>query len=373
MAHRAELIALLEGRIAATSTEECVAQLLDAGVPSGPILDYGQILEHDPHARARGMVEEYDHPVDGRSRVVGFPVKLARTPARLRRHPPVLGEHNEELLGKGTELAPDDEAGGGSVTWTRHAVPGADTYAAHLTLVNPERRNALTLRMYDQLERACREIDADPDIRLTVLRGAGGRAFAAGTDIREFRDFSGEDGVAYERRVGLAVDRLAGMRMPVVAAVEGPAVGAGSALASCCDVVVCTPDAVFGAPIGRTLGNCLAPAMISRLYAGLGRARTLRSLLAARLITAKEAYESGFVADIVAPADLDTCLAELTADIARCAPLTLAALKEADRRVLAASAPGHAEDLYARVYGSRDFAEGVTAFLEKRKPEWEGR
>lgn len=374
MGHRAELIALLEGRLAATSTEECVAQLLDAGVPAGPILDYGQILEHDPHARARGMVEEYDHPVDGRSRVVGFPVKLARTPARLRRHPPVLGEHNEELLGKGMELTPRDDAGGGSVTWTRHAVPGTDTYAAHLTLVNPDRRNALTLSMYDQLERACREIDADPDIRLTVLRGAGGRAFAAGTDIREFRDFtSGEDGVAYERRVGLAVDRLAGMRMPVVAAVEGPAVGAGSALASCCDVVLCTPDAVFGAPIGRTLGNCLAPAMISRLYAGLGRARTLRSLLAARLITAKEAHESGFVADIVEPADLDTRLAELTADIARCAPLTLAALKEADRRVLAASAPGHAEDLYARVYGSRDFAEGVTAFLEKRKPEWEGR
>src|SRR5213596_1179202 len=103
----------------------------------------------------------------------------------------------------------------------------------------------------------------------------------------------------------------------------------------------------------------------------LGRARTLRSLLAARLITAEEAHESGFVADIVDPADLDTRLAELTADIARCAPLTLAALKEADRRVLAASAPGHAEDLYARVYGSRDFAEGVTAFLEKRKPEWE--
>ncbi|WP_306318955.1 MULTISPECIES: enoyl-CoA hydratase [unclassified Streptomyces] len=372
MRHRAELIALLEGRLAATSTEECVTQLLDAGVPSGPILDYGQILDHDPHARARGMVEEYDHPVDGRSRVVGFPVKLARTPARLRRHPPVLGEHNSELLRREDELPSDH--GEGSVTWTRHPVPGTAAHAAHLTLANPDRLGALTLHMYDQLERACQEIDADPGIRLTVIRGAGGRAFAAGTDIREFRDFaSGADGVAYEARVARAVDRLAALRMPVVAAVEGPAVGAGSALASCCDVVLCTPDAVFGAPIGRTLGNCLSPTVMARLYAGLGRARTLRALLAGRLITAAEAYEAGFVAEVVDPADLDARLADLTTEIAGCAPLTLAALKEADRRVLAASAPGHAEDLYARVYGSRDFAEGVAAFLAKRKPDWQGR
>ncbi|MGY0489894.1 enoyl-CoA hydratase [Streptomyces sp. WG-D5] len=374
MRHRAELIALLEGRLAASSTEECVARLLDAGVPAGPILDYGQILDHDPHARARGMVEEYDHPVDGRGRVVGFPVKLARTPARLRRHPPVLGEHNDELLRKEPQVTPADDDGAGSVTWTRRPVPGTTAHAAHLTLANPDRRNALTLRMYDQLERACQEIDADPGIRLTVLRGAGGRAFAAGTDIREFRDFSGgADGVAYESRVARAVDRLAALRMPVVAAVEGPAVGAGSALASVCDIVLCTPDAVFGAPIGRTLGNCLSPAVISRLYAGLGRARTLRALLTARLVTAAEAHEAGFVAEIVEPADLDTRLTDLAADIARCAPLTLAALKEADRRVLAAADPGHAEDLYTQVYGSRDFAEGVTAFLEKRKPVWRGR
>jgi len=100
MEHRAELIALLEGRLAAEGTEECVTRLLDAGVPAGPILDYEQILGADPHAEARGMVQEYDHPVEGRARVLGFPVKLGRTPARVRRHPPLLGEHNEELLGE---------------------------------------------------------------------------------------------------------------------------------------------------------------------------------------------------------------------------------------------------------------------------------
>jgi crotonobetainyl-CoA:carnitine CoA-transferase CaiB-like acyl-CoA transferase len=77
-----------------------VTRLLDAGVPAGPILDYEQILAGDPHAAARGMVEEYEHPVDGRKRVLGFPVKLGGTPARMRRHPPMLGEHNEEILGE---------------------------------------------------------------------------------------------------------------------------------------------------------------------------------------------------------------------------------------------------------------------------------
>ncbi|MFC4494986.1 enoyl-CoA hydratase [Streptomyces ovatisporus] len=267
-----------------------------------------------------------------------------------------------------------DEAGLPSVGWTKQEVPGTGAYAAHLTLSNPSRHNALTMGMYDQLELSCEEIDADPDIRVTVLRGAGGRAFAAGTDIREFRGFTtGADGVAYEKRVERAVERLASVRMPVVGAVQGPAVGAGIALAACCDLVLCTQDAVFGAPIARTLGNCLAPAVIARLYASLGRARTLRALLTAELIGAQQALEAGFVQEVAEHGDFDDRVAATCAGIARGAPLTLAALKEADRRVLAASAPGPADDLYELCYGSRDFHEGVTAFLDKRAPGWQGR
>lgn len=260
-----------------------------------------------------------------------------------------------------------------SVSWSEEKVPGADTSVARLTLSNPRQRNALTLEMYDQLRQACDEIDAASDVRVTVLRGAGGRAFAAGTDIREFRGFTGRDGVEYERRVGSAVERLAALRMPVIAAVEGPAVGGGLALTVSCDIVVCTPDSVFGAPIARTLGNCLAPGVIARLYASLGRPRTLRALLTARLISAQEAHEAGLVGEIVDADGLDEHLDGLTARIAGCAPLTLAALKEADRRVLSAAAPGKADDLYELCYGSRDFREGVSAFLDKRPPEWEGR
>jgi enoyl-CoA hydratase/carnithine racemase len=260
-----------------------------------------------------------------------------------------------------------------SVDWSEEKVPGSGGSIARLTLSNPGRHNALTLDMYDRLHRACEEIDAAPHVRVTVLRGAGGRAFAAGTDIREFRDFTGADGVGYERRVGRAVERLAALRMPAIAAVEGPAVGGGLALTACCDIVVCTPDAVFGAPIARTLGNCLAPAVVARLYACLGRARTLHALLTAELISAQEAYEAGFVARIADDGGLDEHIAWLTDRIAGCAPLTLAALKEADRRVLAGSATTPAEDLYELCYGSRDFREGVSAFLDKRAPRWQGR
>lgn len=277
--------------------------------------------------------------------------------------------------GEQREGRPEDPATEPSVSWTEEPVAGSGGSVARLVLSNPGRRNALTLEMYDQLHRACEEIDAAPHIRVTVLRGAGGEAFAAGTDIGEFRDFTGADGVAYERRVGRAVERLAALRMPVIAAVEGPAVGGGMALTACCDIVVCTPGAVFGAPIARTLGNCLAPPVVARLYACLGRARALRALLTAELIGAQEAHEAGFVAHVADGdgAGLDEHLADLTARIAGCAPLSLAALKEADRRVLAASTPGHAEDLYELCYGSSDFREGVSAFLGKRSPQWQGR
>jgi enoyl-CoA hydratase/carnithine racemase len=261
-----------------------------------------------------------------------------------------------------------------TVTWTKSPVPGTPWFTARLTLSHPRQRNALTFTMYDELERACEDIDADRAVRATVVRGAGGQAFAAGTDIREFRTVhTGEDGVAYERRVGRALDRLAGLRMPVIAAVEGPAIGAGTALVACCDLVVCTPDAVFGAPIGRTLGNCLAPPVVARLYTCFGRARTLYALLTARLITAEEARQAGFVLDVIDATVLGARVDELCADVARCAPLTLAAIKEADRRVLAAAAPDHGDDLYAECYASEDFHEGVTAFLTKRKPHWRDR
>jgi formyl-CoA transferase len=100
MAHRDELAAELEIRLAIATTDEWVTLLLAAGVPAGPIRDYQQVLDEDPHVQARGMVQEVDHPVEGRVRVLGSPIRMSRTPARIRRHPPLLGEHTEEVLGE---------------------------------------------------------------------------------------------------------------------------------------------------------------------------------------------------------------------------------------------------------------------------------
>ncbi|MFI5695039.1 CaiB/BaiF CoA transferase family protein [Kribbella sp. NPDC051586] len=100
MSNRGELAAELETCLASATTDEWVTRLLDAGVPAGPIRDYRQVLDEDPHVQARGMVQEVDHPVEGRVRVLGTPVRMSRTPARIRRHPPLLGEHTEEVLGE---------------------------------------------------------------------------------------------------------------------------------------------------------------------------------------------------------------------------------------------------------------------------------
>jgi len=242
------------------------------------------------------------------------------------------------------------------------------------TLSNPGRRNAITWPMYDALERIETTVADDPGIRVVVIRGAGGEAFAAGTDIRQFTDFTtGAQGVEYEHRVGQVIASLLRIRVPVVAVVEGPAVGAGLAIAACSDLVVATPDAVFGAPVARTLGNTLPPAVVARLHQRLGTGRTMAMLLTARLLSATEAANAGFVADVVERDALDQQVAELLDRICANAPLTLASLKEIERRVLRDGAAAEADDVLASVYGSHDFRAGVAAFLEHRPVEWEGR
>ena len=245
--------------------------------------------------------------------------------------------------------------------------------ALHLVLSNPARLNAMTWSMYDDLLAACDTVAVDDSVRVVVLCGAG-QAFAAGTDIRQFRDFrTGADGVAYEHRIAGVLGRLLDIRVPVVAVVVGPAVGAGLAMAACCDVVVATPDARFGVPVARTLGNVVPAAVVARLQHRLGASRAMAMLLTSRLIGAEEARASGFVHSVVAADELDAHVAALVQRIEAGAPLTLAAMKEMDRRLHAAALAVQSDDLIERCYGSDDFREGVAAFLEHRTPTWEGR
>ncbi|RKN07569.1 enoyl-CoA hydratase [Streptomyces radicis] len=245
-----------------------------------------------------------------------------------------------------------------------------------ITLANPERRNALTFAMYERLLAAC-DLADEPGVRVTVLRGAGGHAFAAGTDIAEFAAFdpgtAGEEGLAYERRVGHVIARLLALRAPLVGVVEGPAVGGGLALAAACDVLLATPDARFGAPIARTLGNLLPAPVVARLKDRIGGARTMALLLTAELMDAETAHAAGLVHRVVPRDELAERAGELVERLASAAPLTLAGLKETDRRLAAAAAAVDTDDLLRGVYGSADFREGVAAFLAHRTPRWEGR
>lgn len=245
---------------------------------------------------------------------------------------------------------------------------------ARITLSHPRRRNALDWPMYDQLGATCEAIAADPAIRVVVLRGdPAGRAFAAGTDIRIFTGFTGpEDGVAYEHRIAAVQHRLRDLPVPVVAVVEGPAVGGGLTLATLSDLVFCTPESVFGAPIARTVGHCESPDTMARMIAGFGRRRAMELLLTGRLASAEEAYAAGFVTQVVPAERMAAAVAEVVERILGCAPLSLAAFKELARRIDAVAGEVEAQDVYRRCYASADFREGVAAFLARRTPRWSG-
>lgn len=244
---------------------------------------------------------------------------------------------------------------------------------AEVVFDRPEARNAMTWTMYDGLARACENIATDSEVRVAVFRGAGSEAFVAGTDIAQFSAFQdAEDGIDYERRIDAVVETHEGLAKPTIAVIDGWATGAGVIIAASCDFRICTPTARFGAPIARTVGNCLSVGNVARLMAHFGPARTKRILLLAETIGADEALACGFVEAIVPKEDLDEKVAALAAKLKGHAPLTMRAAKEAVRRTILAGLPV-ADDLIRLCYGSADFKEGVSAFIAKRKPAWRGR
>ena len=243
---------------------------------------------------------------------------------------------------------------------------------ARLVLDNPGARNALSAAMYEELHDACRLLAGDPSVRLVVIQGQG-EAFAAGTDIADLLAVrTGADGVAYEGMITRVLNAVRALDVPVVGLVDGPAVGGGLAILACCDLVYATPEARFGAPVARTLGNCVSPGTTARLRAALGRALTTELLITGRLISAEEAHAAGFVRAVVSAAGFDGLVHDLVHQMSRCAPLSVAAAKEFGRRLDDHDGDVEHDDVFARVYGSSDFGEGVAAFLAHRPPTWSG-
>lgn len=263
------------------------------------------------------------------------------------------------------------------------AIPGAASELlyreadgiAMATFNRPQARNALTFAMYERLGEICTSLNARDDIRALIVTGAGDKAFAAGTDISQFRDFTNpDDGVRYEARIDRVLGAIESCRVPTIAAIAGACTGGGFAIAACCDLRIATADARFGFPIARTLGNCLSMASLARLSSLLGAARLKEIVFTARLIAAAEAQAIGLVQEVVADgaALADRSLA-LARQVAGHAPLTLRATKEGLRRLQPVIDAQADADLIRMCYTSADFREGMEAFFAKRPPRWQGR
>ena len=255
---------------------------------------------------------------------------------------------------------------------------GRKPTSVELVFNRPHRHNAMTQETYTTLLELCAELRDDRSVRSVVVRGAGGKAFSAGNEISDFTrmDLAGEaggrDGLAYETGVTAVLRAIAELPQVTIAAVEGICVGGGLAVATHCDIRICTPDSRFGYPIARTLGNALSAEVVDRCVAVFGDSVTREMLLLSRLVDAPRAESVGAVTAVVDAAGLDDEIATIVDGIGRASTRTIRATKE--QLLLRSRAMGPVPGVEARlvaVYGAADFREGVTAFLAKRPPQFD--
>lgn len=245
-----------------------------------------------------------------------------------------------------------------------------DGKIARVIFNNPAARNALTWPMYEELKQICDSLAKNVDIRVVIFRGVGDKAFVSGSDIQQFVDL--KENEAYEVAVDHIFTSLQQLPMPTIAMIEGLAVGSGLLMATACDFRISTPEARFGIPVAKTLGNCLSPSNLSWLATHLGVPTVKKMLLTAELIKAPELLESGFLYQTIDASEIDAATTALAEKLASLAPITQKASKLALARLLQSNLPD-CTDLMRETYNSKDFREGVNAFLEGRPPQWIGK
>lgn len=252
---------------------------------------------------------------------------------------------------------------------------GVDAAVATLTLTRPSRRNALSVEMTRRFHAALDLVEADPAVRAAVVVGAP-PAFCAGADFGDFDDSSDRGG--FLPLFQDLLERMAHFRVPFVAAVEGPALGAGCQVLAACDLRVVATDAMIGIPAAR-IGLQLDIVNLNRLVCEFGPAAARRLLLTGDPVDGEGAAALGFVHEVVAGGDALGRATEWARRIATRAPLSVAGHKAAIQSVVDGWWLGGSDPEYARhrdaseaAYASSDLREGLAAFTEKRPPRFHG-
>lgn len=243
-----------------------------------------------------------------------------------------------------------------------------------LVFNQPERLNAVRLDMWLALPAAVAELDADAEVRAIVVAGAGDRAFISGADIAEFsrERFDAESNTPFTDAVSAATGALAKAAKPVIAMIKGFCIGGGMVIASACDFRICAEGSRFGVPAGR-LGLGYEFDNYQRLRALVGAGLAMEMLSTARQYSDEEALRARFVNRIVPASELEPVVRGLVADIARNAPLSVAAAKMANRAVLEPALKATAQKAIDACFDSEDYKEGRAAFRDKRQPRFTGR